>query len=85
MITVKSLISDKRFQSSRITLIYKKEQDKTEKKKKKIGNSSNDIISDDLYVANTLNKYFQNTVTKLGITECPDNFSTNTTALGYPV
>ena len=35
MITVKSLISDKRFQSSRITLIYKKEQDKTEKKKKK--------------------------------------------------
>ena len=55
------------------------------KKKKKIGHSSNEIISDDLYVANTLNKYFQNTVTKLGITECPDNFSTNTTALGYPV
>ena len=84
MITFKSLISDKRFQSSRITLIYKKEQDKTEKKKK-IGHSSNELISDDLYVANTLNKYFQNTVTKLGITECPDNFSTNTTALGYPV
>ena len=84
MITVKSLISDKRFQSSRITLIYKKEQDKTEKKKK-IGHSSNEIISDDLYEANTLNKYFQNTVTKLGITECPDNFSTNATALGYPV
>ena len=84
MITVKSLISDKRFQSSRITLIYKKEQDKKEKKKK-IGHSSNEIISDDLYEANTLNKYFQNTVTKLGITECPDNFSTNTTALGYPV
>ena len=84
MITVKSLISDKRFQSSRITLIYKKEQDKTKKKKKK-GHSSKKLISDDLYVANTLNKYFQNTVTKLGITECPDNFSTNTTALGYPV
>ena len=56
-----------------------------QKKKKKIGHSSNEIISDDLYVANTLNKYFQNTVTKLGITECSDNFGTNTTALGYPV
>ena len=55
MITVKSLISDKRFQSSRITLIYKKEQDKTEKKKK-IGHSGKEIISDDLYEANTLNK-----------------------------
>ena len=66
-------------------LFIKKNKIKQKKKKKKIGHSSNEIISDDLYEANTLNKYFQNTVTKLGITECPDNFSTNTTALGYPV
>ena len=58
-------------QSSRITLIDKKEEDKTEKNK--IGDSSNKIISDDLDVANTLNEYFQNAITKLGITEYSDN------------
>ena len=60
-------------------------KNKIKQKKNKIGHSSNEVISDDLDVANTLNKYFQNTVTKLGITECSDNFGTNTTALGYPV
>ena len=54
-------------------------------KKNKIGDSSNEIISGDLDVANRLNKYFENTVTKLGITECSDNFGTNKTALGYLV
>ena len=58
-------------QSSRITLIDKKEEDKTEKNK--IGDSSNKIISDDLDVASTLNEYFQNAITKLGITEYSDN------------
>ena len=64
--TVKPLISYKGVQSSRITLVDKKEGDKTEKNK--IGDSSNEIISDDLDVANTLNEYFQNAITKLGIT-----------------
>ena len=47
--------------SSRITLADKKEEDKTEKNK--IRDSSNEIISDDLDVANTLNEYFQNAIT----------------------
>ena len=37
-------------QVSRITLVDKKEEDKTEKNK--IGDSNNEIISDDLDVAN---------------------------------
>ena len=81
--TVKPLISDKGVQSSRITLVDKKEEDKTEKNK--IGESSNETISDDLDVANTLNEYFRNTITKLGITEYSDNFGTNTATLGDPV
>ena len=81
--TVKPLISDKGVQSSRITLVDKKEEDKTEKSK--IVDSSNEIISDDLDVANTLNEYFQNAITKLGITEYSDNFGTNTATLGDPV
>ena len=40
-------------QSSRITFVDKREEDKTEKNK--IGDSSNEIISDDLDVASTLN------------------------------
>ena len=47
---------------SRITLAGKKEEDKTEKKKK-IGDSSNEIISDNLDVANTFNEYFRNAIT----------------------
>ena len=47
--------------TSRITLADKKEEDKTGKNK--IGDSSNEIISDDLDVANTLNEYFQNAIT----------------------
>ena len=47
---------------SRITLADKKEEDETGKNK--IGDSSNEIISDDLDVANTLNEYFQNAITK---------------------
>ena len=54
-------------QSSRIALVYKKEEDKIEKNK--IGHSINETISDDLDVANTLNEYFQNAITKLGVTE----------------
>ena len=46
---------------SRITLADKKEEDKTAKNK--IGDSSNEIISDDLDVAITLNEYFQNAIT----------------------
>ena len=41
-------------QSSRITLVDEKEEGKTEKNK--IGDSSNEIISDDLDVPNTLSK-----------------------------
>ena len=59
--TVKPLISDKGVRSSRITFADKKEEDKTEKNK--IGDSSNEIISDDLDVTNTLNEYFQNAIT----------------------
>ena len=47
--TVKPLIGDKGVQASRITLVDKKE-DKTGKNK--IGDSNNEIISDDLDVAN---------------------------------
>ena len=61
--TVKPLISHNGVQSSRITLVDKKE-DKTEKKNK-IGDSNNEIISDDLNVANTLNEYFENAIAKL--------------------
>ena len=43
------------------------------------------MISDDLDVAITLNECFQNAMTKLGITECSDNFGTNTVTLGDPV
>ena len=43
------------------------------------------MISDDLDVAITLNECFQNAMTKLGITECSDNFVTNTVTLGDPV
>ena len=68
---------------SRITLADKKEEDKTAKNK--IGDSSNEIISDDLDVANTLTEYFQNAITKLGITEYSDNFGRNTATLGDPV
>ena len=41
-------------ESSRNTLVGKQEEYKTEKNK--IGDSSNEIISDDLDVANTLNE-----------------------------
>ena len=81
--TVKPLISDKGVESSRIALVDKKEEDKTEKDK--TGDSSNEIISVDLDVTNTLNKYFQNAITKLGITEYLDNHGKNTTTLGDPV
>ena len=64
-------------------LADKKEEDKAGKNK--IGDSSNEIISDDLDVANTLNEYFQNAITQLGITEYSDNFGTNTATLGDPV
>ena len=46
---------------SRITLADKKEEVKTEKNK--IRDSSNEIISDNLDVANTFNKYFRNAIT----------------------
>ena len=46
---------------SRITLADKKEEDKTEKNK--IGDSSNEMISDNLDVANTFNDYFRNAIT----------------------
>ena len=72
-------------EASRITLADKKEEDKTEKKNK-IGESSNDIISNDLDVANALNEYFQYAITKLVITtEYWNNFGTNTTTLGDPL
>ena len=77
--TVKLLINDIGVQSSKITLVDKKEEHKTAKNK--IRDNSNEIISDDLDVANTLNKCFQNPITKLGITEYSDNFGINTTAL----
>ena len=54
-------------------------------KKNKVGDSSNEIIFDDLDVANTLNEYFQNAITKLRITEYSDNFGTNTATLEDPV
>ena len=69
-------------QSFRITLADK-EEDKTEKNK--IGDSSNEIISDDLDVANRLKEYFQNVITKLRITEYSNDFGTNTATLGNPV
>ena len=50
-----------------LNLLIKKK--KIKQKKNKIGDSSNKVISDDLDVANTLNKYFQSAITKLGITE----------------
>ena len=50
-ITVKSPISESCAQSSKITLV-----DKTEEK---TGDSSNEIISDDMDVANTLKKTFR--------------------------
>ena len=68
---------------SRITLADKKGQDKTEKNK--IGDSSNEIISDNLDVANIFNEYFRNAITYLGITEYSDNSGTNTATLGDPV
>ena len=55
-------ISNKGVQPSRITLVDKIEEDKTEKNK--IGDSSNEIISDNLDKANRLNEYFQNTIKK---------------------
>ena len=58
--TVKPLISDKGVESSRIALVDKKEEDKTEKDK--TGVSNNETISDNLYVTNTFNKYFQNAI-----------------------
>ena len=70
-------------QSSRITLFDKKVEDKTEKNK--IGDSDNETVSDNLHVASTLNEYFQNAITKLGITEYSDNFGTNTATVGDPV
>ena len=70
-------------QLSRITLFDKKVEDKTEKNK--IGDSDNETVSGDLHVANTLNEYFQNAITKLGITEYSDNFGTNTATVGDPV
>ena len=69
-------------QSFRITLADK-EEDKTEKNK--IGDSSNEIISDDLDVANRLKEYFQIVITKLRITEYSNDFGTNTATLGNPV
>ena len=58
--TVKPLISDMGVESSRIALVDKKEEDKTEKDK--TGDSNNETISDNLYVTNTFNKYFQNAI-----------------------
>ena len=55
------------------------------KQKNKIWDSRNEITSDELYVANTLNKYFQNSITKLEITEYWDNFGTDKIALGDPL
>ena len=81
--TVKPLISDKGVHSSRITIVDKKD-DKTEKKKK-IGDSNNEIISNNLDIANTFNEYFQNPITNPGITEYSDNFGRNTATLGDPV
>ena len=80
---VKPLISDKGVESSKIAIADKKEEDKTEKQK--IGDSRNEIISDGLDVTNTINKYFQNTITKLRISEYLYNIGTNTNTLGYPV
>ena len=60
--TVEPLISDKGVCSSRIPLVHMKEENKTEKNK--IADSSNEIISDDLDIANILNKNFQNAITK---------------------
>ena len=37
--------------------------------KNNLGDNSNETVSDYLDVVNTLNKYFQNAITKLGITE----------------
>ena len=42
---------------------------KNRKEKNKIGDSNNEIIYDDLDVANTFNEYFHYTITKLGTTE----------------
>ena len=56
--TVEPLISDKRVWPSRIPLVHKKEENK-------IADSSNEIISDDLDIANIVNKNFQNAITKL--------------------
>ena len=58
--TVKPLISDMGVESSRIALVDKKEKDKTEKDK--TGDSNNETISDNLYVTNTFNEYFQNAI-----------------------
>ena len=80
---VKPLISDKGVESSKIAIVDKKEEDKTEKQK--IGDSRNEIISGGLDVTNTLNKYFQNTITKLRISEYSYNIGTNTNTLGYVV
>ena len=60
--TVKPLISDKGVESSRIALVDKKEEDKTEKDK--TGDSDNETVSHNLYVTNTFNKYFQNAIKK---------------------
>ena len=68
------------FSHLELHVLIKKEEEETEKNK--IGDSSNEIISDDLDVANTLNKYYQNAITKLEITEYSDNFGTNKTTLG---
>ena len=68
------------FSHLELHVLIKKEEEETEKNK--IGDSSNEIISDDLDVANTLNKYYQNTIAKLEIAEYSDNFGTNTTTLG---
>ena len=81
--TVKPLISDKGVESSRIALVDKKVEDKTEKDK--TGDSNNETISDNLYVTNTFNKYFQNAIKKLEITEYLDSLGKNTTILGDPV
>ena len=58
---------------------------KLKKKKKKIGDSNNEIISNNLDIASTFNEYFQNPITNPGITEYSDNFGRNTATLRDPV
>ena len=81
--TFKPLVSNKGVESCRIALVDKKEEDKTEKYKTR--DSNNETIFDNLYVTNALTKYFQNAITKLGITEYSDSLGKNITTLGDPV